>query len=140
MVPRLSLTLALCAISFCGSPACAESWECGGAKVHCGGSPETCEALKRACAPDVRASSDIDRELLQAVDQAQNGTLPPPQGDPFERLSRSVSPQGCTEQQVKEGKCGVLYNAKELVSSVVDTIRYSAEALNQASRILQGGP
>jgi hypothetical protein len=140
MFRELSLILAFCALSLCSSRACAESWACGGAKIHCGGSQETCQALKRACTQDVQASTEVDRELLQAVHQAQNGTLPPTQGDPFERLSRSVAFQGCTEQQVKEGQCGVFYNTKELVSSVVDTIRYSAEALNQASKILQGGP
>lgn len=138
MTHRLCLCVVLLVL---GAPllgARADSWECGGAKIHCGGSTETCDALKRACTAELQASSDVDRELTEAVRQAQSGSLPHQSGDPFERLTRVVMFQGCTEQQAKEGKCGVIYNAKELVSSVVDTLRYSADALNQASAILGG--
>lgn len=130
----------LLAVSVYGENVRAESWECGGAKIHCGGSAETCADLKRACTKDLQSSSEVDRELLQAVHRARNGDSSPRSLDPFDRLSRSMSFQDCSEQQAKEGRCGVIYNTKELVSAVVDTLRYSADALNQASQILQGNP
>jgi hypothetical protein len=136
---RVTLSaVTLLALSLYGEKVRAESWECGGAKIHCGGSAETCADLKRACTKDIQSSSEVDRELLQAVRQARTGDPSPRSQDPFDRLSRSVAFQDCSEQQAKEGRCGVIYNAKELVSAVVDTLRYSADALNQASHILQG--
>jgi hypothetical protein len=120
--------------------ALAESWECGGAKIHCGGSVETCNRLKSACTEELLSHSDIDRELAQAVKDAQDGKFSSSSADPFERLTRSMSFKGCTDQDAQSSKCRVFYNAKELVSSVVDSIKFSADALNQASRILGGKP
>lgn len=136
----LCLSVMIVSLGLSVSVAHAESWECGSAKIHCGGSPETCDALKRACTPELQSSSEVDRELAQAVRDARNGPTAPQGGDPFERLARAFTFQGCTEQQAKEGKCGMFYNTKELVSSVVDTLTFSADALNQASSILQGKP
>jgi hypothetical protein len=136
----LCLSVMLVSVGLSVSLARAESWECGGAKIHCGGSPETCDVLKRACTPELQSSSEVDRELAQAVRDAQNGSTAPQSGDPFERLTRAFTFQGCTEQRAKEGKCGVFYNTKELVSSVVDTLTFSADAFNQASSILRGQP
>ena len=116
----------------------AESWECGGAKVDCSGTPETCQRLKQACNPGVVETSDVERELAHAVQQAQSGAVSAPSSDPFARLSQSVAATSCTEQQAREGKCGFVYNAKELVASVVDSIKVSVDALNEASRVLAG--
>ena len=101
---------------------------------------ETCNRLKSACTEELLSHSDIDRELAQAVKDAQDGKFSSSSADPFERLTRSMSFKGCTDQDAQSGKCRVFYNAKELVSSVVDSIKISADALNQASRILGGKP
>jgi len=131
----VALTLAIFA-----SFAHAESWQCGGAKIHCGGSEQSCNRLKKACTEAVLEHSDVDRELAQAVQDANDGKLSSSGSDPFERLSRSMSFTTCTEQEAQSGRCGVLYNAKELVSSVVDSIRFSAGALNDMNRMLSGKP
>jgi len=140
MLRNVFSVLATLTLVSLASPVEAESWECGGAKIHCGGSLEICNRMKSACTEDVLAHSDIDRELAQAVRDAQDGKLSPMSADPFERLSRSVSFASCTDPDARTGKCGVVYKAKELVSSVVDSIKFSADALNQASRILGGKP
>ena len=134
----LHLLVVFVSVGFTVTFACAESWECGGAKIHCGGSVATCDALKRACTPELQSNSEVDRELARAVQEAKRGSLSSHGGDPFERLTRTLTFQQCTEQQVQEGKCGIFYNTKELVSSVVDTLKFSADALNQANQILQG--
>ena len=116
----------------------AESWECGGAKIHCGVSQETCNRLKSACTEEVLKNSDVDRALAQAVQDAQAGKTSSSMSDPFERLSRSLTFASCKDEDARSGKCGIFYNTKELVSSVVDSIKFSADALNQAGRILGG--
>ncbi len=85
------------------------------------------------------ASSDVDRELAKAVQDAQQGKQSPSTGDPFERLAQSMRLSNCSEEDVKLGKCGIVYNTKELVSSVVDSIKFAVDAMNNASRILAGG-
>ena len=108
------------------------------AKVDCTGAAETCQRLKQTCASDSAETSEVEQELADALQQAQSGTGAPTSSDPLGRLSRSVSVTSCTEQQARDGKCGMLYNAKELVSSVVDSLKYAVDSLNQASRALQG--
>lgn len=140
MVRSAIFILTIVALGLLSDDTLAESWECGGARIHCGGSAETCAAMRRACSPDLQSSSEVDRELMQAVREANTDTVSPQTGDPFERLSRSMMFQRCGEQQAKEGRCGVFRDAKELVAFVVDTLKYSVDAINQASRILRGEP
>jgi len=140
MVRSVIFILSILVLGLLSEDTRAESWECGGARIHCGGSADTCAAMRRACSPDLQSSSDVDRELMQAVREATTDTPSPQNGGPFDRLSRSMMFQRCGEQQAKEGRCGVFRDAKELVGFVVDTLKYSVDALNQASRILRGEP